>query len=164
MRRMIDAFSEYERQIIRARTKAALGVKKSKGQRSGNIPYGFRVADDGTTLLQDPGEQSVIARVREARRAGLTWRAIVAELGRPVTTTSANISGEGTLYASDEVRAAFLEKVELILDQGNLAPVQPSTIVDLQGAVPEILRHGPISEEQIQKAVEEFAAEAVATA
>ncbi len=88
-------------------------------------------------------------------------RAIVAELGRPVTTTSANISGEGTLYASDEVRTAFMEKVELILDQGNLAPVQPSTIVDLLGDEPKIIRHGPVSDEEIQRAINEFKAKVV---
>lgn len=80
MRRMIDAFAEYERQVIAARTKSALAVKKSKGQRVGTVPYGFRVAEDGTTLMQDEGEQAVIARVREARAAGLTFRAVVAEL------------------------------------------------------------------------------------
>ncbi|MBI5226614.1 threonylcarbamoyl-AMP synthase [Candidatus Micrarchaeota archaeon] len=88
-------------------------------------------------------------------------RAIVAELGKPVTTTSANISGEGTLYAADEVRAAFLEKVDLILDQGNLAPVQPSTIVDLLGDTPKIIRQGPISETEVHKAIQEFRAKVV---
>ncbi len=88
-------------------------------------------------------------------------RAIVAELGKPLTTTSANKSGEGTLYAADEVRAAFLEKVDLILDQGNLAPVQPSTIVDLLGDTPKIIRQGPISETEVWKAVEQFKAKVV---
>ncbi|MBI2445560.1 Sua5/YciO/YrdC/YwlC family protein [Candidatus Micrarchaeota archaeon] len=88
-------------------------------------------------------------------------RAIVAELGRPLTTTSANRSGEGTLYASDEVRSQFLEKVDLILDQGNLAPVQPSTIVDLMGDEPKIVREGPISRDEIQRAINEFKAKVV---
>ncbi|MCZ7684437.1 MAG: recombinase family protein [Sandaracinaceae bacterium] len=39
MRRMVDAFAEYERHMIRARTKAALAVKRSRGERvSGRRP------------------------------------------------------------------------------------------------------------------------------
>ncbi len=88
-------------------------------------------------------------------------RAIVAELGKPVTTTSANISGEGHLHAVDEVRATFMEKVDMILDQGNLAPVQPSTIVDLTGDEPAIVRQGPVSDEEIHRAINEFKAKVV---
>ncbi len=91
-------------------------------------------------------------------------RAIVAELGKPVTTTSANISGEEPLYVADQVKATFQGKVNLILDRGDLSPTMPSTVLDLQGDAPQILRRGPISDEQIQKAIEEFAAQAVATA
>ena len=40
MRNMISAFADYERALIRARTKAALAVKKSRGERTGQIPYG----------------------------------------------------------------------------------------------------------------------------
>ena len=39
MRRMVDAFAEYERLIIGARTKAALQAKKQRGERTGSIPY-----------------------------------------------------------------------------------------------------------------------------
>ncbi|MBI4360532.1 threonylcarbamoyl-AMP synthase [Candidatus Micrarchaeota archaeon] len=91
-------------------------------------------------------------------------RAIVAELGKPVTTTSANISGEGPLYLVDQVKATFSSKVHLILDQGDLPPREPSTVLDLQGATPRVLRVGPISEEEVQRAIADFQARAVATA
>ena len=42
MRRIIDAFAEYERLIIGARTKAALRAKKARGERVGGIPYGYQ--------------------------------------------------------------------------------------------------------------------------
>jgi DNA invertase Pin-like site-specific DNA recombinase len=80
MRRMVDAFAEYERQIIKARTRAALGVKKARGERVGTISYGYQLAEDGRTLVPNAGEQAIIAKVREARAAGVTFRAIVAEL------------------------------------------------------------------------------------
>ena len=44
MRTMIDAFAEYERQLIKARTKTALGHKKANGQRvSRHIIYGMQL-------------------------------------------------------------------------------------------------------------------------
>lgn len=44
MRRIVDAFVEYERLVIRARTRAALTVKRSRGERIGGIPYGHQLA------------------------------------------------------------------------------------------------------------------------
>lgn len=82
MRTIVDAFSQYERALIRARTTAALGVKKSRGERVGTIPYGFSLSADGSTLEPCEAEQAVIARVRGARAAGLSFRVIVAELER----------------------------------------------------------------------------------
>ncbi len=80
MRTMIDAFAAYERAIIRARTKSALAVKKARGERTGTVPFGYSVADNGIALVSNVAEQSIIARVREARARGVTFRAIVAEL------------------------------------------------------------------------------------
>ncbi len=42
MRRIVDAFGEYERLLIGARTKAALKAKRDRGESCGNVPYGFR--------------------------------------------------------------------------------------------------------------------------
>jgi len=82
MRRMVDAFAEYERLIIGARTKAALAVKRAKGQRVGSVPYGYRLADDGTHLQPDEPEQRTVAFVRRYRGKGLTLRAIGQRLHR----------------------------------------------------------------------------------
>ncbi len=81
MRRMVDAFAEYERLIIGARTKAALQGKKARGERVGSIPYGFTKATDGSKRLdRDEGEQTVIRVVRELREGGATYRAVASEL------------------------------------------------------------------------------------
>jgi site-specific DNA recombinase len=80
MKTVIDGAAQYERGLIRARTKAALAAKKAKGERVGVIPFGYRVADDGARLEQDPHEQAVLATVFELRDAGLTQHSIVAEL------------------------------------------------------------------------------------
>jgi site-specific DNA recombinase len=81
MRGVIDSASRYERALIRARTKAALAAKSARGERAGAIPYGYRLAVDGAHLEADDAEQAVLAVVGELRAAGLSHRAIVAELG-----------------------------------------------------------------------------------
>jgi DNA invertase Pin-like site-specific DNA recombinase len=80
MRTVIDGAAAYERGMIRARTKAALGVKRARGERVGTVPYGFRLAADGVRLEADDAEQGVMAVVRELREAGTSHRAIVSAL------------------------------------------------------------------------------------
>jgi DNA invertase Pin-like site-specific DNA recombinase len=80
MRGIVDVFAAYEREVIRARTRAALGVKKARGERVGEVTYGFRLAADGVHLELDAAEQGVLAAVHELRAAGMSQRAIVAEL------------------------------------------------------------------------------------
>lgn len=82
MRRMIDAFAEYERLLIGARTKAALGAKKARGERTGAVPYGYTMAADGVHLEAVPEEQEVIAEARRLHGAGQSLRAIARELER----------------------------------------------------------------------------------
>ncbi len=81
MRRIVDAFAEYERLLIKARTKAALAVKRSRGERTGDIPYGWQLAADGIHLEPLPTEQRMGSSVREARAAGMSLRAIRDQLG-----------------------------------------------------------------------------------
>jgi len=80
MRTVIDGAAAYERGLIRARTKAALAAKAAKGERVGEVPYGFKLAADGVHLEEDAAEQGVLLVVRELRAAGLSQRAIVGEL------------------------------------------------------------------------------------
>lgn len=82
MRTVIDGAAAYERALIRARTKAALAAKKARGERVGSLPYGFRLAPDGVSIERDEDEQGVLAAVRDLRAAGMSHRAIVAELAK----------------------------------------------------------------------------------
>jgi DNA invertase Pin-like site-specific DNA recombinase len=56
MRRMVDAFGEYERLIIKSRTVTALQLKKSRGERCGRIPFGWKVGEDGYHLEENEEE------------------------------------------------------------------------------------------------------------
>lgn len=69
MRRIMDAFAEYERLIIRSRTKAALGALKSSGKRAGQLPFGFDADGDGN-LVPNEHDQRIIAEVLAMRARG----------------------------------------------------------------------------------------------
>jgi len=77
MRTILDGVAQYELALIRARTVAALAVKKSKGERVGGIPYGKQLQADGIHLEVNPAEQAVITAARRLRTNGVTYRAIV---------------------------------------------------------------------------------------
>lgn len=79
MRRMIDAFAEFERNIIRGRTKSAMAAKKLKGERVGHIPFGFQLAE-GNRIEPNPIEQAILAQIRELRLRGMSIRKIAKEL------------------------------------------------------------------------------------
>ena len=82
MRRIVDAFAEYERAIIRARTKAALATKKATGRRwCKDAPFGYRWTTNGA-VAENAAEQRTIRMVRELRGQRLSYRGIVAELKR----------------------------------------------------------------------------------
>ena len=72
-------------------------------------------------------------------------RALIGELGLPITATSANISGEGGISRAEEAIALFNGKVDVIVDGGTTPGGKPSTIVDLSGDVPRIVREGAVS-------------------
>jgi len=70
---------------------------------------------------------------------------IIEKMGKPLTGTSANISGKPSSTKIKEVLEQF-EKQEirpdLILDGGNLPESFPSTVVDFSGQKPRIVRRG----------------------
>lgn len=86
-RRILDAFGEYERLIIGQRTKAALKAKRDRGERAGNIPFGYSLNADGRTLDANADEQHVIGLLRELKAAGYTLRQVADELNRQGFTT-----------------------------------------------------------------------------
>jgi len=80
MRSLVDVFAQYERLMIRHRTRAALAVKRTRGERTGEVPYGWRLSADGVHLEEHPDEARAVALVRELRAAGVSIRAIAERL------------------------------------------------------------------------------------
>lgn len=80
MRTILDAAAAFELAQIRARTKAALGAKRARGERIGKIPRGMRLADDGVHLVPNEQERAVIERARALRAGGLSFADVAARL------------------------------------------------------------------------------------
>lgn len=75
MRQVMDAAAQFERGLIRARTKAAMAEKRKAGHRIGEIPFGWTLGADGR-LVEVESEQVVIRLIMECRQAGMSLRAI----------------------------------------------------------------------------------------
>lgn len=84
---VMASVSQWEREAISERTKAALDHKRSRGERIGGIPYGYRLAADGKHLEADPVEQENIRRIRTLSQDGLSSRMIAARLDQEGITT-----------------------------------------------------------------------------
>ncbi len=67
----------------------------------------------------------------------------------PLAVTSANRSGRPAAGRVKELPARLREAVELILDGGPCPGGTPSSIVDVTSSPPQILRAGPLAEQDI---------------
>lgn len=72
---------------------------------------------------------------------------------RPITSTSANPSGLPAARTAVEVAAYFPVDLDLVLDGGPAAAGVGSTVLDLTGPKPRILREGAISRQEIARVV-----------
>jgi len=80
MRRIIDAFAEYEALMISTRTKAALARKTARGERIGRVPYGFML--DAKKEIMVNREEAEILKVMYSMRVKkkMTFREIASQL------------------------------------------------------------------------------------
>lgn len=79
---------------------------------------------------------------------------LIKSFGKPLTGTSANISGFKETGNPEDLKRQFQHlpiQPDLILDAGELTQSKSSTIVDLTKDEPEIIREGPVSKEEIIK-------------
>ena len=86
--------AEMERNLTRERTRSAMAVKKANGQRVGSTPYGYDLADDGATLIENAAEQAVIREMKAMRAGGASFRAIAEELTRRGVPTKQSKSAQ----------------------------------------------------------------------
>lgn len=86
MRSILDATGQFERGLIRQRTRAAMAAKRQAGELIGQVPFGWDATEDGR-LIENAAEQRVIVCILDCRKAGMSLRQIAAILnGQAVTT------------------------------------------------------------------------------
>jgi L-threonylcarbamoyladenylate synthase len=77
-------------------------------------------------------------------------RALCRAAGRPLTATSANISGEPATADPAEVARSLGPHLAVLIDAGRCAGGPPSTLVDVTGVVPRLLREGAVPWSAVQ--------------
>ena len=80
--------------------------------------------------------------------------ALIEGLGVPIVGTSANLSGKPSTLTADEVHSQFGDRIDLIIDGGRCSGSKESTIVDVTGETPVVLREGAISKEELKRVCE----------
>ena len=91
------------------------------------------------------GGRTVAVRVPDSAVA----RALARELGHPLTATSANRSGSPPATSAAAVVAAIGRDLACVLDAGPAESTSPSTIVDVRGAAPVLLRPGAVAWDRV---------------
>ncbi len=76
-------------------------------------------------------------------------QALVQAVGRAITGTSANLSGQASPSLAAQVSQALGRKVDAILDGGKTAGGLGSTVLDVSAVLPKIIRRGAISQEEL---------------
>ncbi len=104
-----------------------------------------RRADSGVSLLASAGLDTVALRVP----AHPVAQALLRAAARPIAAPSANRSGRVSPTAAEHVAAELGDAVALILDAGPCAVGIESTVLDLTGAVPVLLRPGGLALEAL---------------
>ncbi len=88
--------------------------------------------------LQDPKRSSIGIRVPEHPVVA----ALLAELGEPILSATLQLPGdEHPLNDPEAIRERLAKRVDLILESGSCG-VEPTSVIDLTGEVPELLRPG----------------------
>jgi L-threonylcarbamoyladenylate synthase len=83
--------------------------------------------------------------------------ALIHGLGAPIIGTSANISDKPSPVTAQEVEQQLGSQIDLIVDMGRCPCGLESTVVDITGKTPVILRQGIIPEDEIKRACQEYA-------
>ncbi len=104
-----------------------------------------RRADCPVSLLAGAGLETLAVRAPDHEVA----QALLSASARPIAAPSANRSGEVSPTTAAHVADSMGDNVDMILDGGACPVGLESTILDLTGDPPEILRHGSVSEEDL---------------
>lgn len=88
-------------------------------------------SEEGTVAVRVPGSGFCLSLCKALRA--------------PVVSTSANIPGASPASNAEEVAKTFGDSLDLIIDGGETMGPRPSTLVDVRGEQPVVLRAGAVS-------------------
>lgn len=80
-------------------------------------------------------------------------RALATAFGSPITSTSANLSGEPPASVVSEL-GGIAPRLDVVVDGGRTPGGLPSTIVDLTGGAPTLVRAGAIAWDRVLESLE----------
>lgn len=114
------------------------------------------------TLVLRGGEGQLPDRLRGAEGGiAVRWTShrdvarLIAVMGRPLTSTSANLPGGSPAPGAERIvemfPAAVADGTLLVLDGGVLGNVPPSTLVDCTGRLPMLVREGAIPRAELRR-------------
>lgn len=127
---LVVAVPDHARELIRAFWPGALSLVVRQAP---SLHWDLGDAR-GTVMLRMPLHPVAIELLREVG---------------PMAVSSANVSGQPPAIDAAEARRQLGDRVEVYLDGGPAPQQAASTIVDLTGRTPKVLRPGPISAEAI---------------
>jgi L-threonylcarbamoyladenylate synthase len=114
------------------------------------------IDEDAQALIRKfmPGPLTLVVK---AKRGTIAFRipsnkfalTLTERFGKPITATSANISGKPQIYEIIKIIQTFNGKVDLVVDAGDLKKKKPSTIYDVVNK--KLLRRGPVKLEDLKK-------------
>jgi len=131
---LVSDRQQVERFAIVPSTAAALMTRFWPGPLTLVLPA--RVDSDGATIaVRAPNHEVALS--------------LLTSLGEPIASSSANTAGRPPPVDADQVIAGLGEELDLVLDGGPCRIGQPSTILDLSGATPRILRQGAIPSSEL---------------
>jgi L-threonylcarbamoyladenylate synthase len=102
-------------------------------------------AASGTIGLRLPDDESV--------------RSFIRACGGALTATSANLAGEPPARTAEEVLNSFPSGLDLIVNGGASQGNRPSTVLDISGQHPRLIREGAVSFGELQETLKEFGEE-----
>ncbi len=114
------------------------------------LPGGLTLVLQKSELVPDlvsGGSKKVAVRI-PAHPVAL---ALIRGVGRPIVGTSANISGKPSGITAEEIRSQIGGEIEFIIEGDVSREGKESTIVDITGNKPRLLREGAISRAELER-------------
>lgn len=104
----------------------------------GSYTFILRATKEVPRRLQHPRRRTIGVRVP----AHVVTQALLAELGEPMLSATLILpGGDAPLADAAQIRAALEHDLDLIVDGGSCG-TEPSTVIDLTGGAPVVLRRG----------------------